>query len=468
MVYWDILIATYSTSTCIPQLSKCNISVFHFCLHDDVGLLDQPRPKPAAPTMSCATPDPQYDTSTRKKKCSIDPQCRQFVRLILKLSSILSRDPESDALALGRMKLSLAILKGQDESTAIDPEVYRGAKTVQEFFEVMSKYWPCYTDHDLLAMVIEATENKEAIDALKCFLQSIDTGTVVPVAKYPDAPFRPACNNSGSSVRSKDRTAVASTGMLKGGNGLGDSPLAIEGKHALTSDANQQKACSVSQKKACELPQPSDNLPPDLEPKAAFQKSSAALSQSAVTDPIIPADISQQTPADTAQQSGKEDQILEGLSDEAAATRQRSCSTNLVISQQPQLNAPDPESNEALEGLEHLHHHPSRSHELPPKRVPVVAEVSLSSITYGMYNCLKDVVASVLETPREALCLCGAFKGSCILVWHLSEEIAAGIKRVQLSPDDQEMLLQCAVMKMSCGEECLFSIAEEELVSVFV
>ena len=423
-----------------------------------LGLLDEPRPKPAAPTTSCATTDHKYETATRKKKCSIDPQCRQFIRLILKLSSILSRNPESDALVLGRMKLSLAILKGQDESTAIDPQVYRGTKTVQEFFAVMSEYWPCYTDHDLLTMVIDATENKEAIDTLKCFLQSKDPRSVIPVAKYPDAPFRPACHESRNDIRVRERTAATSTGMLKGGNEVGDSPQAIEGKYASTSEANQQKVCSVSQKKACELSNPSDNFPP--EQTTASQKNSDALSQCADTNPTIST-----TPA---QQSGKESQLFEGLSDEIASTRQRSCSTNPVISQQPQLHTPDPESKEELEGLEHLHHHPGKCHELPPKRVPLVVEMSLSSITCGMYNCLKDVVASVLETPREALSLCGAFKGSCIIVWHVSEEIAAGIKRIRLTPDDQEMLLQCAVMKMSCGEECLFSVAEEELVSMYI
>ena len=53
----------------------------------------------------------------------MSPQCRQFVRLINKLSRILSKDPESDALVLGRMKLSIATLKGQDETISIEPEV---------------------------------------------------------------------------------------------------------------------------------------------------------------------------------------------------------------------------------------------------------------------------------------------------------------------------------------------------------
>ena len=241
--------------------------------------------------MPGTTADHKHDTSMQKKKCRINLQSLRFVELILKLSSILASDPESEALALRRMKLSLATLKGQDESTAIDPEVYQGTTTVEEFFEVMSKYWPCYADHELLTMVIEMTENKEAIDALKCFLQSNDPGTVIPVA------------NSG------------------------------------------------------------------------------------------------------------------------------------------------------------------RSLELPPKRESLVAEISLDYITCGMYKYVKGMIASALKTPNEALSLLEVVKGSCILVWHVSEEIAAGIKTIQLSPDDQEMLLQCAVTKMSCGEECLFS---KRLVSVYM
>ena len=42
------------------------------------------------------------------------------------------------------------------------------------------------------------------------------------------------------------------------------------------------------------------------------------------------------------------------------------------------------------------------------------------------------------------------------------------IKKIQLSQDDQEMLLQCAVLSLSCDDKCLFEIAREELVSVCV
>ena len=40
------------------------------------------------------------------------------------------------------------------------------------------------------------------------------------------------------------------------------------------------------------------------------------------------------------------------------------------------------------------------------------------------------------------------------------------IKKIQLSLDDQEMLLQCAVLSLSCDDKCLFEIAREELVRV--
>ena len=58
------------------------------------------------------------------------------------------------------------------------------------------------------------------------------------------------------------------------------------------------------------------------------------------------------------------------------------------------------------------------------------------------------------------------YKGSCIIVWHVSKEIAAVIKKIQLSQDDQEMLLQCAILSLSCDDKCLFEIARKELVSV--
>ena len=62
----------------------------------------------------------------------------------------------------------------------------------------------------------------------------------------------------------------------------------------------------------------------------------------------------------------------------------------------------------------------------------------------------------------------GVYEGSCIIVWHVSKEIAAAIKKVQLSQDDQEMLLQCAVLSLSCDDKCLFAFTKEKLVSLYV
>ena len=68
-----------------------------------------------------------------KKSNPMPPQCCQFVELINKLRRVLSKDPESDADVLASMKLALATLKGQDESIAIEPGVYRGKQTVTDF-----------------------------------------------------------------------------------------------------------------------------------------------------------------------------------------------------------------------------------------------------------------------------------------------------------------------------------------------
>lgn len=246
------------------------------------------------------------------------------MKLICKLRKILGGDPE----ALDCMKLSLMTLKGYDESIAIDPKVYHGANTVQEFFESMSKYWNCCADYDLLTMVIGATGNEEANKELNRFLQSKDSEMVIPVTK-----------------------------------------------------------CS--------------------------------------------------SPAD------------------------------LVVSQQPQLTAPDPKLSEETEDLEHLHNH-SHSLELPPNRVPFIVEVSLDRMTCGMYNTIKDVVASVVRTPREALSLLGISEGSCILIWHVSEGIAAGIKRIQLSAYDDYTLSRCAITMMSCGDDFLFNQSVSVCVAVLV
>ena len=402
---WDLSLESQAKQE-IPDTSLVdthNISflLLPYCLE----LLDEPRPNPATPAVSCSTADRQHDTSTQpmKKKCNIDPKCRQFVSLILKLNGILSRDPESEALVLGRMKLSLATLKGsgQDESTAIDPEVYRGADTPLDFFRVMSKYWNCYADHDLLTLVIDATENKEAIDAVHCFLRSRDPEMAIPVTKCPEVPFKSACSDSG-------------TETLKRGIVKEESPQKLEDRHALTLEENQQ-------------------------------------------DPInstITADTSQQPPADTSQQP------------------HTSLQPPADTFQQPHTSLQPPaDTTQQPPDLQCLHHHPGCDHKLPPKRMPLIVEVGFDSITYGSYNYLKDVVASVLKIPKEAMSLQGVYKGmkgSYIVVWHVSEGIAAEIERIRLSSDNQEMLLQCMVMKMSCGDVCLLNASKEELVSVCV
>lgn len=275
-----------------------------------------------APMMSCPTATHKDDTNTHQKmKHNIDPNCRQFVKLICKLRKILGGDPE----ALDCMKLSLKYLN--DESITIDPVVYHGANTVQEFFESMSKYWDC-CDYDLLTMVIDATHNEEANKELNRFLQSKDSKMVTPVRKH-------------------------------------------------------------------------------------------------------------------------------------------STSADLMVSQLPQLTAPDPELNEITEDMRQLHSH-SGSLELPPNRVPLIVEVSLDHMTCGMYDRLKGVVASVLQTPRQALSLVGISKGSCILIWHVSEGIAARIKRIQLSPDDNYTLSQCAITMMSCGDDFLFNQPVSACVAVWM
>ena len=206
----------------------------------------------------------------------MSPQCRQFVTLINKLRRILSKDPESEEVLI-RMKLSNDTLRGQDESIAIEPEVYRGAQSVTEFFTVMAKYWNCYDDHDLLKMVIEETENEDSVPS------------------------------------------------------------------------------------------------------------------------------------------------------------------------------------EDVERLQHFHYHPGCSNELPQNRVPIVAEVHVNRINGQMYDCIKSNIATALNTPRPAMSLHRVYEGSCVIVWHVSKQIAAGIKKIQLLPDDQEMLLKCKVLNLSCDDKCQFT-----------
>ena len=287
------------------------------------------------------------------------PQCREFVKLIGKLSRILSKDPDSVADVLASMKLALATLKGQDESIAIEPGVYQDTQTVTDFFTVMANYWNCYDDHDLLEIVIEATENEEAIRVLNDFLQNRNPRLIIPTEECPEALKSPCSGRSNDSTTTFIETE-------KDANGSGDS----------------------------------------------FQQ--------------------------------------------IADTQHR-----FFI---PQHSLP----SEEVESLQYLHYHPGLSNELPRNRVPVTAEVHVSQINGRMYECVKGNVATPLKVPRAAMSLWGIYPGSCIIVWHVSKEIAAGIKRIQLSQDDQEKLLQCAVLTLSCDDKCLFAFTKEELVSLYV
>ena len=150
----------------------CFFLFTHVCLEGHLGKRKQRPPSPEVNT-------PSNNSEQQRKKRRMSPQCRQFVTLINKLRRILSKDPDSEEVLI-RMKLSIDTLRGQDESIAIEPEVYRSAQSVAEFFTVMAKYWNCYDDHDLLRMVIEETENEEAISVLNDFLQNRNPRLIIP------------------------------------------------------------------------------------------------------------------------------------------------------------------------------------------------------------------------------------------------------------------------------------------------
>ena len=365
------------------------------CLEDHLG------GRKAAPEMTPPT--------LRRKTRHMPHQCLQFVRLIGKLSNVLSKDPESDALVLGRMKLSIATLKGQDETISIEPEVYRGAQTVTEFFTVMAQYWNCYDDHVLLKMVIESTENEEAMKILNDFLQNRDREVIMPTEKCPEAPFQSLCQGSSSNSRPKDLAASA--------------PSEIPTCKIADSEKSKENACQVQIRSE----QPTSS------------QSSSAQQQCADTD-LIP-------------QSDKDPEKVVITMDEP------------VTHQPKQSSTPNPESSECLQCF---HFHAGCCNKLPPNRASLIAKVDCNQIASWMYSCVKNVVATVTGTTKPAMGLHGVYEGSCIIVWHVSKEIAAVIKKIQLSLDDQEMLLQCAILSLSCDDKCLFEIAREELVSVCV
>ena len=133
------------------------------------------------------------------------------------------------------------------------------------------------------------------------------------------------------------------------------------------------------------------------------------------------------------------------------------------VTQQPKLSSGQhPESNECF------HYHPGDGNKLPPNRASLIAKVDCQQMASWMYSCVKNVVATVTGTPKPVMSLHGVYEGSCMIVWHVSKEIAAVLKKIQLSQDDQEVLLQCAILTLSCDGKCLFEIAREELVSVCV
>jgi len=105
---------------------------------------------------------------------------------------------------------------------------------------------------------------------------------------------------------------------------------------------------------------------------------------------------------------------------------------------------------------------------VPPKRALLVAKADRDCITQKDYESIKHTVVTSFKVSGQALSSSGSFPGSCILVWHISEEIAASIKRISLLSDHQEELQKCAVIKIWCGHKCLFNVSKNELVSVFV
>ena len=277
--------------------------------------------------------------------------------LINKLRRILQKDPDSKEVLVS-MKLAIDNLREQEKDTAIEDEEYNSAQPVDEFFKSMAPYWTCYDDHELLRMVIEETENKEAIGVLSTFLQSRDRGTGIPMENCSKSPFESPCG-----VSSTDSTK-AFADMGRDRDDLGNSLQQIAD--------TQNRFSSVS------LPQ-------------------------------------------------KEDK-----------------------------------------SLQHYHFHPGCSNALPRNRFPLVAKAHVNQLNGRIYDHFKGVIANVMKKPRAVMSLWGIYPGCCVIVWHVSKEIAAGIKRIRFSPDDKEMLLQCGILTLSCDDKCLFAFPQEKLVSDFL
>ena len=441
-------------------------------------------------------PTPEMTPPTSQKPKRMPQQCRQFVRLIGKLSNVLSKDPASDALVLGRMKLSIATLKGQDETISIEPEVYCGAQTVTDFFMVMAKYWNCYDDHDLLEMVIESTENEEAMKILNDFLQNRDRGVIMPTEKCPEAPFQSPCQ--GSSRPTELRTG-ASSEVPKGGNRLGGSPQLATGKQLrkFVISPHNEKACELSNlsdsqdclpqekvykfqdtDRACKLGDNEKACKFDDGEKACKVEDGEKTCKFEDGEKVCKVEDGEKSKENACQVQMPPEQPT---SSQSSSEQLQCADTNLIpqsdkdpekvvitmdepVTHQPkQSSAPNPESSECLQCF---HFHAGCCNTLPPNRASLIAKVDCQQMASWMYSCVKNVVATVTGTPKPAMSLHEVYKGCCIIVWHVSKEIAAVIKKIQLSQDDQEMLLQCAILSLSCDDKCLFEIAREELVSV--
>ena len=401
---------------------------------------------------------PSTEVNTRSKnskwqqeKRRMRPQCCQFVTLINNLSEVLSKDPESDTLVLGRMKLSIATLKGQDESISIEPEVYRGAQNVTDFFMVMGKYWNCYDDHDLLEMVIKSTKNKEAMKILNDFLENRDRGVIMPTEKCPEAPFQ-----SQGSSRPMELKTGASSEIPKGGNRLGGSPQLPTGKQL------RKFAVSPQNEKACELSNLSqDCLPQDFQDtdRACKVEDGEKTCKFEDGEKVCKVEDGEKSKENACQVQIPPEQPT---SSQSSSTQLQCADTNLI----PQSDKDAEKVEEPVTHQPSFHFHAGCCNKLPPNRASLIAKVDCKQMASWMYSCVKNAVATVTGTPKPAMSLHGMYKGCCMIVWHVSKEIAAVIKKIQLSLDDQEMLLQCAVLTLSCDDKCLFEIAREELVSV--
>ena len=242
---------------------------------------------------------------------------------------------------------------------------------------------------------------------LNDFLQSRDRRLIVPMDKHPEAPFQSLCQGNSSDLRPNDPAASAPSEIPACKIGDGEK----------------------SKENACQVQIPSE--------QPTSSQSSSTQQQCADTDLI--------SQSDTSQQNNKKVVTM----------------TDEPVTQQPKLSSgPDTKSNECF------HYHAGCCNTLPPNRASLIAKVDCQQMASWMYSCFKNVVATVTGTPKPAMSLHGVYEGSCMIVWHVSKEIAAVIKKIQVSLDDQEMLLQCAILSLSCDDKCLFEIAREELVSV--